>query len=134
MQRAAQVVLADLSVVKRPAVVLGLADMHPLPADRHADMHPVARELPGLLRGLADPGDQSGHAVPAQDCLQVIDLVAVYRAFRQDDDIDGLGLVHDGDEHPVHEVQVEPFGRRELEEAEGVAGQLVQRPRHRVEV
>ena len=134
MQRAAQVVLADLGVIQRPPVVLALADMHPLAAGGHADVHPVARELPRLCRALPDPGDQPGHSVTGQERLQVIDLAVLDRAFWQDDDIDGVGLVPGRGEHPVHQVQVEPFGGRELEEAEGVVGQPLQRPPHRPEV
>ena len=66
-------------------------------------------------------------------CL-VIDLGVVGRAFRQHDDVDRLGLVPGGGEHPVHQVQVERSGRRELEEAERIAGQFLQRPGHRAEV
>jgi hypothetical protein len=38
-----------------------------------------------------------GHAVPAQECLQVIDLAVLGRAFGQHDDVDRLGLVPGGD-------------------------------------
>jgi hypothetical protein len=79
------------------------------------------------------PGDQSGHSVPGQERLQIIDLAVLHRALRQDDDIDGLDLVL-GDEHPVHEIQIEPLGRDELEEPEGVISKLLQRPGHRAEV
>src|SRR5215469_159336 len=115
-------------------MMLALANVHPMLAGEHADVHPVARELPRLLRTPADPGDQSGHSVTAQECLQAIDLADVYRAFWQDDGIDGVDLVEGCDEHPVHEVEIELFGRREFEEAERLVGKLGQWPRHRAEV
>src|SRR5215469_17233581 len=105
-------------------MVLALANVHPDLAGGHADVHPVARELPWLLRMPADPGDESGHSVPAQECLQAIDLVDIYCALWQDDGIDGVDLVEGGGEHPVHEVEIEPFGRREFEEAERLVGKL----------
>ena len=44
VQGAAEVVLEDLTLVERPAMVLVLAVVPPPPAEPHADVHPVARQ------------------------------------------------------------------------------------------
>src|SRR6516165_8637624 len=104
MQRAGEVVLADLGVVERPAVVFALPDMHPLSADRHTDVHPVAWE-PSRLRGaLADPADQGGHLVPGQEGFQALDFAVLHRALWQDDYVDGAGPVSGCGKCPVREI------------------------------
>jgi len=56
------------------------------------------------------------------------------RAFRQDHDVDGTGLVSGCGERPVGEIKVEPFRRSELEKAEGVVGEPLQRPGYGAEI
>src|SRR5262249_16872960 len=118
VQRAAQVVLVNLRFIERPTMVLPLTDMHPMLAGQYTDVHPVTRELPSLLRTLTDPGDETRHPVIGEKALEPVDLAVVHGALRQNDDIDGVDLVPGGDERSIHEVQIEPFGGYELEEAE----------------
>ncbi len=134
MQHAGQVILADLGVVERPAMVLALPDVRPLSADRHSDVHPVAGEPARLRRVLAHPRDQGGHFVPRQQCFQSVDLTVLHRAFREDHHVDGTGLIPGRGERPVGEIEVEPFRGIELEEAEGVVGEPLQRSRYGAEV
>jgi len=83
---------------------------------------------------LADPGDQGCRSVPGQERFQAVDLTVLHRALRQDDDIDGTAVVSGCGKCPVHEIQVEPFGRGELEEAERIAGKPLQWPGYRAEI
>src|SRR5215470_16980658 len=108
--------------------------MRPLSTDRHADVHPVTGEPARLCGALADPGDQGGHFVPGQECFQAVDLTVLHRALRQDNDIDGTAVVSGCGKRPVHEIQVEPFGRSELEEAERITSKPLQRPGYWAEI
>jgi hypothetical protein len=45
-------------------------------------MHPVAWELAWLIRAFPNPGDKPLHPVMAQQCFEIVNLVAVYGAFR----------------------------------------------------
>jgi hypothetical protein len=82
VQRAAEVVLTDLSFVERPAVVFVLANVDPVFAGRHGLVHPVARRRPGRLAALADPGDASEHPMIRQDGLEIFDLALLDGALR----------------------------------------------------
>jgi hypothetical protein len=96
-------------------------------------MQPVGRELAGLPAVLAHPGHQVDHPVAVQKRFEVVDLALVDGAFGQQDDIDATGLLAGGDKHAIQQVQVKPFGRRELEEPVWVLGRSVHRA-HRVKV
>jgi hypothetical protein len=134
VQRSTQVVLIDLFLIQRPSVVLALADTHPVFAGGDGDVNPVAWKLPRSCRTLADPGDQGNHPVLVQERLESVDLAVVHGALREDDGVDVADLVAGRDEHSIHEVQVEPFGRCELEEAEGLLGKAVHRASERTEI
>ena len=94
----------------------------------HADMHLIVPSPPRRLRAPADPGLQVDHSVALQQRFQRVELAFVDRAFRQHDHIDATDLLSGGDQHPVDEIQVEPFLRDELEEAERVICQPLDEP------
>ena len=135
----AEVVLLDLVFVQRPAVVLVLADVKPrfmplvrqqptfLESGVEAHVQPVAGELTRLPGGLAHPGHQLDHPVAVQQRFEGVDLVLRDGALGQHDDIDTARLLAGGDQHTIQQVQIEPFGRGELEESIRVLG----RPQHR---
>ena len=63
----------------------------------------------------------------AEQRLQRLEVVGGHAALREDHRVDAVDLVEGADEHPLHQVEVERLGRRELEGAE----RLVLRPPHR---
>ena len=68
-----------------------------------------------------------------QQRFEVVDLALGDGALGQQDDIDAARLLAGGDQHPIQQVQVEPFGRGELEESVRVLGQPLHIA-HRVKV
>jgi hypothetical protein len=55
--------------------------------------------------------------VRLQECLQRRKLILRNRALRQAHHVDAVDLVAGGDQHPVHQIQVESLGRVEVEES-----------------
>ena len=68
--------------------------------------------------------------MPAQQRFQRVELAFLDRALRQQDDIDGPDLVPGRKEQPVDEIQVERLFRCELEEAERLLRQPLDRVLH----
>ena len=73
---------------------------------------------------------QVAHSVAAQQRFQRVELAFLDGALRQQDDIDAADLVPGRKEHPVDEIQVEPLLRCELEEAERLLRQPLDRALH----
>jgi hypothetical protein len=127
-------------------MVLVLADVKPLTARAvgrpcalsqpwiHACMHPVARVPPRAWRALTDPAHELDHAVPRQHSLELVDLGLIDCRLGQHHDVDVVDLVQSRDEHTIHEIQVEPLGRGELEESERVVLQPLHRSLQGTEV
>ena len=79
---------------------------------------------------MTHPGLQVAHPVAAQQRFQRVELAFLNGALRQQDDIDGPDLVPGGKEHPVDEIQVERFLGCELEEAERLLREPLDRVLH----
>ena len=70
----------------------------------------------------------------AQQRFQRVELALVDGALRQQHDVNAANLFSRRDEHPVDEIQVEPLLRCELEEAERLLCQPLDRALHGPEV
>ncbi len=148
VQRGAEVVLQQLTLVERPAVVLVLAVVPPPTAEADAEVHPVARQPAGGRRRVTDARHQHADAVAVEHRLEVVDRAVGNGALGKHDDVDDVDLVSGRGQHSVDEIEVELLGRGELEEAERlafdalyrwllraeVAGADAQRPRQQHEV
>ena len=69
-----------------------------------------------------------------QERFQRVELAFIDGALRQQDDIDAMDLFSRRDQHPVDEIQVELLLRCELEEAERLLRQPLDRALHGPEV
>src|ERR1700722_2094223 len=130
VQLSPEVILIDLPGVQRPSMMLGLADVEPagteglqrpgaalLQLRRQAPVHPVVWKLIEPRSPAAYPGGQRGYSVRLQERLQRRNLILRDRALRQAHHVDAVDLVAGGDEHPVHQIQVESLGGVEVEES-----------------
>ena len=120
MQGAAEVVLQHLTFVERPAMVLVLAVVPPPAAEEDADVHPVARQAV-RRRGstLADPGHQharprGGPAPPRASSISSSGTALS----GSDHHVDDVDLVERRGEQSIDEIEIDRFGRDELEEPE----------------
>ncbi len=121
VQRPAEVVLEDLPLVERPAVVLVLAVVPPLPAELDAEMHKVSGQLACRVRRVLDPCHESADTMAGEDRFEFVDDVAGHDALGQHDHVDNVDFVERRGEDTVDEVEIESLGGNELEEAERLA-------------
>src|SRR5215471_16100814 len=130
MQLAPEVILIDLPSIQGPPMMLVLADVEPagtealqrpgaalLQLRRQAPVHPVVGKLTERRSHSAYPGGKRGDTVRLQQCLQRRKLILRDRALRQAHHVDAVDLVAGGDQHPVHQIQVESLGGVEFEES-----------------
>src|SRR6185437_16458095 len=121
--------------VQGPPMMLVLADMEPAGSEalqrlgaallqlrRQAPVHPVVGKLIEPRSPSAYPGGERGYTVRLQQCFQRRKLILRNRALRQAHHIDAVDLVPGGDQHPVHQIQVESLGGVEVEESIRFAG------------
>jgi hypothetical protein len=145
VQDSSEVVLEDLTLIERPAVMLVLADPKPAPrrlAGRRAFLEPrvhtAVKPVPGRcsrkVGAPANTREQCDNPVPVEQSLELVDLALVDGQLGEGDDIDAADLLAGGDEHPVQEVEVETLRRRELEERERVLARPLDRSLQRAEV
>src|SRR5215469_16142254 len=123
VQFSPEVILIDLPSVQGPSMMLVLADVEPAGAGalqrpgaallqlwRQAPVRPVVGKLIERRSPSAYPGGERGYTVRLQQCLQRRELILRDRALRQAHHVDAVDLAAGGDQHPVHQVQVESLG------------------------
>ena len=115
-------------------MVLVLAVVPPPPAERRRRGAPSCRAGGRLPRRVADPGDERADAVAGEHRLEVVDHVVGDGALGQHHHVDDVDLVERRGQDAVDEIEVERLGRGELEEAERLAFDALDRCLERPEV
>src|SRR5262245_62087483 len=128
MKRAPKVILIDLPLVQRPAMMLVLADVKPLLATRgrnrsafcqawtEAVVHPIAWHAPHFRRALTHAGDERHDAMLVQQHLEIFNFALIDGTLGQDDDVDAVHLLSRGHNHPTEKVEIKLVKRREFKQ------------------